>query len=65
MPEELPNIEMHPIIKALFGDPTEKRLKEYFRELEDVKGHEERLSSELTDLEAVQTKTRAFMARFE
>lgn len=56
---------MHPILKALFGDPTEKRLAQYFRDLEEVKKHEERLVSELTDLDAVQAKTRAFMARFE
>lgn len=56
---------MHPILKALFGDPTEKRLAQYFRDLEDVKKHEERLASELKDLDAVQAKTRAFMARFE
>ncbi|MDQ1343430.1 MAG: preprotein translocase subunit SecA [Patescibacteria group bacterium] len=56
---------MHPILKALFGDPTEKRLKEYFRDLEEVKKHEERLSAELTDIDSVQAKTREFMARFE
>lgn len=56
---------MHPILKALFGDPTEKRLAQYFRDLEEVKKRETELSPVLTDLDAVQTKTRQFMARFE
>jgi preprotein translocase subunit SecA len=56
---------MLPFLKSLLGDPTEKRLAQHFRDLEKVKEAEAHLTPELTDLEAVQTKTRSFMARFE
>lgn len=55
---------MLPIFKTLFGDPTEKRLKKYFQDLEEVKKIEALLESELTTIEAVQAKTRSFMDRF-
>ena len=53
------------IITKIFGDPSEKRVKGYIRDLEDIKIIETRLRSELTSLDLVQTKTREFMARFE
>ncbi len=53
------------LIKSLFADPTEKRLKGYFRDLEEVKRIEERFASEIADLDAVKTQTAEFMARFE
>ncbi len=53
------------IITKIFGDPSEKRVKQYTRELEDIKAIEARLEKELTSIELVQAKTRDFMARFE
>lgn len=53
------------IITKIFGDPSEKRVKQYTRELEDIKTIEAKLEKELTSIELVQAKTRDFMARFE
>ena len=52
------------IFKTLFGDPTEKRLKKYFQDLEEVKKIESILEKELTTIETVQAKTKSFMDRF-
>lgn len=53
------------LITKIFGDPSEKRVKQYARDLEEIKALEAKLQSELTSLELVQAKTRDFMARFE
>ncbi|NDK19954.1 preprotein translocase subunit SecA [Candidatus Gracilibacteria bacterium] len=53
------------LITKIFGDPSEKRVKNYTRDLEDIKLIEAKLEKELTSIELVQAKTRDFMARFE
>ena len=53
------------LITKIFGDPSEKRVKNYTRDLEDIKLIETKLEKELTSIELVQAKTRDFMARFE
>lgn len=53
------------LITKVFGDPSEKRVKLYSRDLEEIKLIEAKLEKELTSLELVQAKTREFMARFE
>ncbi|MDD2917252.1 MAG: preprotein translocase subunit SecA [Candidatus Gracilibacteria bacterium] len=53
------------LITKIFGDPSEKRVKQYTRDLEDIKLAEARLEKELTSIELVQAKTRDFMTRFE
>ena len=55
---------MIPLFKSLFGDPTEKRLKKYLQDLEEVKKIEEILGKEIQTLEMVQAKTAEFKARF-
>lgn len=52
------------IINRIFGDPSEKRVKQYFSELENIKRIESKLREELTSIESIQAKTRAFMDRF-
>lgn len=53
------------LITKVLGDPTEKKLKQYARDVEQIKSLETVLASELTSIELVQSKTHAFMARFE
>lgn len=53
------------ILTKIFGDPSEKRVRQYAQDVEQVKIHESRLRTELTSIDLVQTKTREFMARFE
>ncbi len=53
------------IITKIFGDPSEKRVRQYTRDLEDIKLVEAKLEKELTSIELVQAKTREFMAIFE
>jgi len=56
---------IHSLITKIFGDPSEKRVRNYARDLEAIKVIEEKLRNELTSVELVQAKTRGFMARFE
>ncbi|MDD5376895.1 MAG: preprotein translocase subunit SecA [Candidatus Gracilibacteria bacterium] len=53
------------LITKIFGDPSEKRVKQYTRDLEAIKLIEAKLEKELVSIELVQAKTRDFMARFE
>ncbi|MDD5197773.1 MAG: preprotein translocase subunit SecA [Candidatus Gracilibacteria bacterium] len=53
------------LITKIFGDPSEKRVRNYARDLEAIKLIETKLRNELTSIELVQAKTRDFMARFE
>lgn len=56
---------IHTILTKIFGDPSEKRVRQYTQDVEQVKIHESRLRAELTSIDLVQAKTREFMARFE
>ena len=53
------------LITKIFGDPSEKRVKLYAHDLDEIMTIEAKLQGELTSLELVQAKTRGFMARFE
>lgn len=53
------------LITKIFGDPSEKRVKNYAHDLESIKLIEAKLQTELTSIELVQEKTHGFMARFE
>lgn len=52
-------------INKIFGDPSEKRVKQYIRDLEEIKLIEAKLEQEITSIDLVQEKTRDFMAKFE
>lgn len=52
-------------ITKLFGDPSEKKLKHYKKELEEVKKIEKRLRDEITTVAQVQAKTHEFQSQFK
>lgn len=56
---------IHNIITKIFGDPSEKRVKQYTKDVEKIRLIEAELRDTLTSVELVQAKTREFMARFE
>lgn len=53
------------LIAKIFGDPSEKKLKKYKNELEQIKKIEIGLQSEIKTLEEVQAKTHAFQSLFQ
>ncbi len=55
---------LHSIIRTIFGDPSEKRLKSYQKELAKVRVWEEKFAN-LPDLAAVQAEMTMIRARFE
>lgn len=52
------------LLKTLFGDPSDKKLKQYENALLDIKKIEERFASEINTLEEVHTKTAELKSRF-
>jgi preprotein translocase subunit SecA len=52
------------IITKLFGDPSEKKLKLYQKELEKIKEIEINYRNEIATIEQVQAKTHEFQTRF-
>ncbi len=52
------------IITKLFGDPSEKKLKLYQKELEKIKEVEVNYRNEIATIEQVQAKTHEFQTRF-
>lgn len=56
---------MFSLITKIFGDPSEKKLKKYAKDLEKIKKIEERLLGEIKTIEEVQAKTHAFQSLFE
>ncbi len=52
------------LLKALFGDPGEKRLRSYQKELDRIREIEARFASEITTVEAVQAYTAKLKAEF-
>ena len=55
---------IHELLLKIFGDPSEKKVREYRRLTDLVRAREQELIGTLTTVEAVQEQTRAFMARF-
>lgn len=53
------------LLTKIFGDPSEKKLKQYRKSLEEVKKFEEKFRTEITDISQVQAKTHEFQSKFE
>lgn len=53
------------LIARIFGDPSEKKLKKYQKDLEKIKEFEVRLQNDIHTVEEVQAKTHAFQSLFE
>jgi preprotein translocase subunit SecA len=51
-------------ITKIFGDPSEKKVKTYQKELENIKKIETEYASSITTIEQVQAKTHEFQSRF-
>lgn len=51
-------------ITKIFGDPSEKKLKIYKKDLEEVKKIEKKFRDEITTIEQVQAKTHEFQSKF-
>jgi len=56
---------LNEFLKKFISDPTEKKLKKYTAEVEEIKKIEERFVKEFTTIEQIQTKTQEFKAKFE
>lgn len=52
------------LFTAIFGDPNEKHIRRYRKNVELIKEIEVRHAKEITTLEAVQAKTREFQEKF-
>lgn len=52
-------------ITKLFGDPSEKKLKIYKKDLEEIKNIEKKYRDEITTVSQVQAKTHEFQSQFE
>ncbi|NRH20504.1 preprotein translocase subunit SecA [Candidatus Gracilibacteria bacterium] len=55
---------MFSFITKIFGDPSEKRVQSYQKELEHIKKIEGEYASSITNIEQVQAKTHEFQSRF-
>ena len=49
---------------AIFGDPNEKKIKKYKKEIEQIKCIEADFATKITTLDQVKAKTSEFQARF-
>lgn len=56
---------MFSLITKIFGDPSEKKIKKYTKDLEKIKEIEERFQNEMQTIEEIQAKTHAFQSLFE
>lgn len=56
---------MFSLITKIFGDPSEKKIKKYTKDLEKIKEIEERFQNEMQTVEEIQAKTHAFQSLFE
>ncbi|MBS9783731.1 preprotein translocase subunit SecA [Candidatus Gracilibacteria bacterium] len=56
---------MFSFLTKIFGDPSEKKLQSYRKELEAIKKIEAKYRDEITSLEQVQAKTHEFQSKFE
>ncbi len=52
------------LLLKIFGDPSQKKLKSYEKDLVIIKKIEARLHEEITTIEQVQAKTHEFQSRF-
>lgn len=52
-------------LTKLFGDPSEKRLKQYQKDLEQIKLIEKKYRDEIKTVSQIQAKTHEFQSRFE
>ncbi len=52
------------LINAIFGDPSEKKVRTYQKELEQIKKIEAEYINSITNIEQVQAKTHEFQSRF-
>lgn len=52
------------VITKIFGDPSEKKLKQYKKVLDEVKEIEKKYRDEITDISQVQAKTHEFQSKF-
>lgn len=52
------------LLTKIFGDPSQKKLKSYEKDLAIIKKIETRLHEEITTVEQVQAKTHEFQSRF-
>ncbi len=52
------------LINTIFGDPSEKKLKKYHKDLGHIKAIELNLQNEIQTIEEVQAKTHAFQSLF-
>lgn len=50
------------LIRKIFGDPAEKRLKQYQKELETIKALEGKIRSEYDSIESIQARISEFRA---
>ncbi len=56
---------MFSFITKLFGDPSEKKLKNYKKDLEKIKEIEKKYRDEIKTISEVQAKTHEFQSKFE
>ncbi|MDD4530411.1 MAG: preprotein translocase subunit SecA, partial [Candidatus Gracilibacteria bacterium] len=56
---------LNEFIRKFITDPTEKKLRKYTAEVEEIKKIEEKFVEEFTTIEQIQTKTQEFKALFE
>ncbi len=56
---------MFSFIQKLFGDPSEKKLKVYKKDLEKIKEIEKKYRDEIKTISEVQAKTHEFQSKFE
>lgn len=52
-------------LTTIFGDPSEKKCRQYEKELEKIKVIEAQYRDEITSIEQIQAKTHEFQTRFE
>jgi preprotein translocase subunit SecA len=53
------------LFSFLFGDPSNKKLKQYQKELEQIKSIEIKFREEISTIDQIQAKTHEFQSRFE
>lgn len=52
------------LIAKIFGDPSEKRIKKYQKDLDAIKRYESRFQTEIQTVEEVQARTHALQSLF-
>lgn len=55
---------LNSLLLSIFGDPSEKKLKQSLKELEKIKDFEVTYKNEISTIEQVQAKTHEFQSRF-